>query len=127
MKRALLLLTAACALTVYPCCYSSDREATRTAYKQDAKGLEKQFEPFLRAYQKADEQAQTNAFRVFPFSDAKAWFREYFRPGNVQQLVWDVEAKTEREGYGNGAYRLVGGGAFPFWCMPDANDPAKKQ
>ena len=28
--------------------------------------------------------------------------------------------------YVDGAYRYVGKGAFPFWSMPDANDPSKK-
>jgi hypothetical protein len=164
-------------------------------YKQNDHGLAKQFEPFFKAYQKGDESKQEEAFKVFQFPDAKAWFAQYFQPEDVQQLVWDAEAETEQEAkslrtmmnliargkrfhahpephsttdttsvkerqssvkptkpvpveqfsikvkdektgkwfswlgnfvYVDGAYRFVGGGAFPLWSMPDANDPSKK-
>jgi hypothetical protein len=165
-------------------------------YRQDAKGLEKQFEPFIKAYEKGDERAQEEAFKIFQIPSAKEWFSGYFRDDDVQQLVWDAESETEHEGktlrkmmdilaqggrfhahcqpsvgsrtgsvkerqssvqslkpvpveqyeveivddksgkkfswlgnfvFVDGAYRFVGGGALPFWSMPDANDPAKKQ
>ena len=165
------------------------------SYKQDAKGLAKQFEPFLKAYAKGGTAGPEETFKVFQFADAKAWFGEYFRVEEVQQLAWDAEAEVEGErnslrmmmnlvGRGSrfhahckahseeetgtgkerqssvhslkpvpveqfeiefqaeesgkrfsflgnfvyvaGAYKYVGKGAFPFWAMPDANDPAKK-
>ena len=165
-------------------------------YKQDAHGLARQFEPFLKAYSKGDTAGQDEAFKVFQFPDPKTWFGEYFQSDNVQQLVWDSEAEVdgeknslrtmtgivERGGrfhahckphttkkpgtvnprqsavhplkevpveafeiefqseasgkrfsflgnfvYVESAYRYVGKGSLPFWAMPDANDPAKKQ
>lgn len=170
--------------------------ATSDTYKQDAHGLAKQFEPFLKAYSKGDTVGQEEAFKVFRFPDAKTWFGDYFKPDDVQQLVWDIEAEVnvgrnslatmmgiadrggrfhahckphpakdsatvkarestvhplkevpveafdielQAEGSGKrfsflgnfvyveGAYRYVGKGALPFWAMPDANEPAKKQ
>jgi hypothetical protein len=169
---------------------------TAGTYKQDAHGLTKQFEPFLKAYRKGDPAGQEEAFKAFQFPDAKTWFGEHFNPDDVQQLVWDIEAEVDGERnslatmmgiadrggrfharckpytakesgtvkarqsavhpskkvpveafgidlqaegsgkrfsflgnfvYAEGAYRYVGKGALPFWAMPDANDPAKKQ
>jgi hypothetical protein len=178
--------------------YGNDSPARSSSatYKQDGSGLEKQFEPFLKAYHKGDTARQVEAFRVFQFPDPKSWFGQYFRPEDVQQLVWDAESEAageekalarmmniikrgarfrarckphanaetgaikERQNsvhplktvpveqfdiefqvddsgsrfsflvnlvYADGAYRYVGKGEFPFWSMPDANDPDKEQ
>jgi hypothetical protein len=181
-------------LTLSTCCLAA-RPGSET-YKQNQHGLEKQFEPFLKAYSKGDLQGQDKAFVVFQFPDAKAWFGQYFQADRVEQLVWDgeaevdskknvlrrmmtivergsrfrarckphsdtgtgsvrprqssvsplkpvpieqfdIEIESERTGkkfsflgnyvYVDGAYRYVGKGAYPFWSMPDANDPNKKQ
>ena len=155
--------------------------------------MEKQFEPFLNASSKGDTAGQDRAFVIFRMPDDKAFFGEYFRAEDVEQLGWDSDAEVdgeettlktmmrviargarfharckppkedprtvvkERESkvqpvkpvpveqfaiefvadngkrfsflgnfvYVGGAYRYVGKGAFPFWSMPDANDPSK--
>jgi hypothetical protein len=83
--------------------------------------LEKQFESFLKAYEKGDEQAQTSAFQVFQIPHAKKWFSEYFRPEDAEQLAWDADAETDREA---GTLRLAmnmvsRGGRFHARCTPD--------
>jgi hypothetical protein len=192
--RLLVAMTFSC-LWVNASFFSSSAVAVPNSYKQDTHGLEKQFEPFFKAYQKGTESTEADAFKVFQFPDAKAWFAQYFRPEDVEQLTWDAEAETEKEAktlrmmmnivargghfhahceahstaetgnlkerqngvrpvkpvpveqfkikvqdektgkwfswqgnfvYVDGAYRFAGGGAFPLWSMPDANDPNKK-
>jgi len=54
----------------------------------------------------------------------------------VPQKQFEIEMQAQGSGkhfsflgnfvYVDGAYRYVGKGAFPFWSMPDANDPKKK-
>ena len=169
--------------------------AKSQSYKQNAQRLEKQFDPFLKAAEKGDKQAQDEAFNVFRLPNENHWFGEYFSADSVEQLGWDadaevdgeknrllrfmsmldrgarfrshckpfvgseavtvkpressihplkpvpveqfeVELQSERSGkkfsflgnfvYVEGAYRYVGKGAFPFWAIPDANDPAKR-
>lgn len=93
-----------------------------STYKQDANGLEKQFEPFLKACHKADVPGQKEAFKLFQFPDAKGWFGQYFEPEVVQQLAWDAEA--EAEGQGRTLAMMMNmmnrGGRFHVHCKPHA-------
>ncbi len=167
--------------------------APAATFSPDARGLEKQFEPFLKAYASGDTAKLDQKFAIFALPDASGWFAKYFAKDQVQQLVWDNEAEVavyeeslvttmkrwpegthfrlhasqnrpkspptirprpdatlplvevpieqyhlnfvadkvpkgfgrgfselENYVYVNGAYRYVGGGAYPFWSMPDA-------
>lgn len=68
-----------------------------SSYKQEADGLEKQFEPFLKACHKADVPGQKEAFKLFPYG--KGWFGQYFEPEVEQQLAWDAGPKRkDRDG-----------------------------
>src|SRR5258708_32869680 len=55
-------------------------------YKQNEQGLEKQFEPFLKAYQKADDKGMDESFAVFRLPKAKEWFGNYFSPEDAAKL-----------------------------------------
>jgi hypothetical protein len=55
-------------------------------YKQNGQGLEKQFEPFLKAYQKGDDKGMDESFGVFRFPKAKEWFGNYFSPEDAAKL-----------------------------------------
>jgi hypothetical protein len=55
-------------------------------YKQNAQGLEKQFEAFLKAYQKGDDKGMDEGFGVFRFPKAKEWFGNYFSPEDAAKL-----------------------------------------
>ena len=98
-------------------CYSG---ALPENYKQSPKGLEKQFEPFLKAYQKGDKVGQDEAFGSFRLPNAKAWFEQYFHQEDAQQLAWDVESEADVENASLGTMmNLVSRGArFRASCKP---------
>jgi hypothetical protein len=102
----------------------SGARSSSSSYKQDANGLEKEFEPFLKAYSKGDVAAQDEAFAVFLIPEGKAWFAEYFRPEDVEQLVVDSAAKVEQEKHSlRKVMGIVGRGErFHANCKPHAED-----
>ena len=55
-------------------------------YKQNGQGLEKQFEPFLKAYQRGDDKGMDESFAVFRFPKAKEWLGNYFSPEDAAKL-----------------------------------------
>jgi hypothetical protein len=57
------------------------------AYKQNEQGLEKQFEAFLKAYQRGDDKGMDEGFAVFRLPKAKAWFGDHFSAEDAAQLV----------------------------------------
>jgi hypothetical protein len=57
------------------------------AYKHDASGLEKQFEPFLKAYQHGNDKGMDETFAVFRFPNPKEWLTAYFAPQDVERLL----------------------------------------
>jgi hypothetical protein len=159
---------------------------TGRTYKHNAKGLEKQFGPFLNAVSNGEPDKLKASFAEFALPSPSVWFGEYFTKDQVQQLVWDSEAEvdayrnslttmlrrflpppywvscklethfsttlkpkadaiqpitpvpieqytitftgangrrmTQLENfvYVDGEFRYLGGGAYPFWSMPDA-------
>src|ERR1700688_338279 len=56
-------------------------------YKQNGQGLEKQFEPFLKAYQRGDDKGMDESFAVFRIPKAKEWFGNYFSAEDAAKLV----------------------------------------
>src|SRR6266436_9261805 len=62
-------------------------------YKQNEQGLEKQFEAFLKAYQKADDKGMDESFAVFRVPKEKEWFENYFSAEDAAK----VSAAYERE------------------------------
>jgi hypothetical protein len=68
-------------------------------YHHDAGGIEKQFQPFLKAVGKGDPEKIKESFAVFALPDPQGWFAQYFAKDQVQQLVWDNE--SEVDGYRN--------------------------
>jgi hypothetical protein len=55
-------------------------------YKHDAQGLEKQFEPFLKAFQKGDDKGMDESFAVFRLPKPKEWFGNYFSAEDAAKL-----------------------------------------
>ena len=166
--------------------------ASKGSYSHDAKGLEKEWAPFLKAISKKDAAAIGETYKIFILPDYPAWFGTYFKKEDVEQLGWDYEAEAANgkhsmitmtillrgtgfhahcepaaanpqsplapkadavtplqpipveqftvevssdQGkrfsflanyvYVDGAFRFVGGGAYPFWSMPDATSHKK--
>jgi hypothetical protein len=62
-------------------------------YKQNEQGLEKQFEAFLKAYQRADDKGMDQSFGLFRLPKAKEWFGNYFSAEDAEKLssVYDRE------------------------------------
>ena len=56
-------------------------------YKQNEQGLEKQFEGFLKAYQRGDDKGMDESFGVFRLPKAKEWFGEHFSAEDAAKLV----------------------------------------
>jgi hypothetical protein len=56
-------------------------------YKHDESGLEKQFEPFLKAYQHGNDKGMDETFAVFRFPNPKEWLTAYFAPQDVERLL----------------------------------------
>ncbi len=55
-------------------------------YRQNAQGLEKQFESFLKAYQKGDDKGMDESFGVFRLPKAQEWFGNYFSAEDAAKL-----------------------------------------
>ena len=160
-------------------------QARADTYKHDGKGLQKQFDPFLKAVPNGGPDRLKDSFTEFALPNPEAWFGEYFSKDQVAQLLRDNEADLDKYRnsltngirrflqppywvrcklethlsttlkprtdaiqpitappieqytitftgangrsmfqlgnfvYVDGAFRYLGGGAYPFWSMPD--------
>jgi len=55
-------------------------------YKQNEQGLEKQFEAFLKAYQRGDDKGLDEGFAVFRLPKSKEWFENHFSAEDAAKL-----------------------------------------
>ena len=55
-------------------------------YKQDGQGLAKEFEGFLKAYHKGDDQRMDAEFAIFRIPNAKDWFASHFSAEDAPRL-----------------------------------------
>lgn len=69
-------------LVLHPCGAATPTEA----YKHDAQGLEKEFEAFLKAYQRGDDKGMDEGFAVFRLPKEKEWFEEHFSAEDAAKL-----------------------------------------
>lgn len=63
-------------------------------YKQNAQGLEKQFEPFLKAYQHGDDKGMDEGFVLFRLPKPKEWFASYFSAEDAVRLAAAYDAEV---------------------------------
>ncbi|HXY26342.1 MAG TPA: hypothetical protein VEI73_16940 [Candidatus Acidoferrum sp.] len=100
----------------------------KQGYSHDAKGLEKQYEPFLKALAKRDAASMNDAYKVFFIPEQDKWFASYFRKEDVEQLGWDQEAENENEKKSLITItNLVGRGTrFHAHCKPASGDRQTK-
>ena len=89
-------------------------------YKQDAQGLEKQFEPFLKAYQKGDDKGMDESFAAFRLSKPKEWFGNYFSAEDAAKLVavYDREVSDAESSLIEDMNRADPGSRFRARCEP---------
>jgi hypothetical protein len=95
-------------------------------YKQNAQGLEKQFEPFLKAYQKGDDKGMDESFAVFRFPKAKAWFGNYFSEDDAAKLssAYDREVSDAESSLIEDMNRADPGSRFRARCEPRGDSGA---
>lgn len=98
------------------------------AYSHDAKGLEKQYDPFLKALAKRDAASMDESYKVFLIPEPDKWFATYFKKEDVEQLGWDQEAENENEKKSLVTItNLVGRGArFHAHCRRPSSDAQTK-
>lgn len=89
-------------------------------YKQNEQGLEKQFEPFLKAFQKGDDKGMDESFGVFRFPKPKEWFGNYFSPEDATKLVsaYDREIGEAESSLIEDMNRADPGSRFRVRCEP---------
>jgi len=87
-----LIVAAVCVFAVHG--QSAITTPSGDTYKQNEQGLEKQFEGFLKAYQRGDDKGMDEGFAVFRMPKAKEWFEEHFSAEDAAKLssVYEREA-----------------------------------
>jgi hypothetical protein len=95
-------------------------------YKQNAQGLEKQFEPFLKAYQKGDDKGMDESFAVFRFPKAQEWFGNYFSAEDAPKLVsiYDREMNEAEASLIEDMNKADPGSRFRARCEAIGDSPA---
>jgi len=102
---------------------ASKFSAPRGVYSHDAKGLEKEWDPFLKAVSKRDAASINERYKIFLIPSHETWFGTYFKKEDVEQLGWDYEAEAE-----NGKHsmitmtNLLGGAGFHAHCEPPTSN-----
>jgi hypothetical protein len=98
-------------------------------YSHDAKGLQKQYEPYLKAIEKGDENKMKDSFAAFALPNPESWFAQYFAKDQVQQLAWDAE--SEVDGYRTSTAMLLRkflkGPHYSVHCEPNRDAATKVQ
>jgi hypothetical protein len=97
-------------------------------YKQNAQGLEKEFEGFLKAYHKGDDKGMDESFRVFHLPNSKEWFESSFSPEDAAKLQADYD--TQLSGAENSFIESMNvadaGSGFRLRCEPSGLPVAGK-
>jgi hypothetical protein len=126
MRRVIIqvFIAAFLALTIQG--RSSVATPNAETYKHDAQGLEKQFEPFLKAYQRGDDKGMDESFAVFRFPKAKEWFGNYFSPEDAAKLVtvYDREVSDAESSLIEDMNKADPGSRFRARCEAIGDSPA---
>ena len=67
--------------------YAGAWAAGTETYKQNEDGLAKEFEQFLKAYQRGDDKGMDESFAVFRLPKAQEWFGDHFSAEDAAKLV----------------------------------------
>ncbi len=100
---------------------------TPATFDHDAKGLERQYQPFIDAFAEKSEQVH-QAFAIFALPNPADWFAKYFAKDQVEQLGWDNE--SELSTYERVLLRGLGAvpaeTKFRVRCKPPHADPTTR-
>ena len=86
MRRRMIQVFLATLLVLMMQGRSSVAAPNAETYKQNEQGLEKQFEAFLKAYQRGDDKGMDEGFALFRVPKAKEWFEEHFSAEDAAKL-----------------------------------------
>src|SRR5260221_7512763 len=86
MRRRMIQVFLATLLVLMMQGRSSVAAPNAETYKQNEQGLEKQFEAFLKAYQRGDDKGMDEGFALFRVLKAKEWFEEHFSAEDAAKL-----------------------------------------
>ena len=89
-------------------------------YKQNAQGLEKEFEGFLKAFHKGDDQGMDQAFGLLRIPNAKEWFAAHFAAEDVERLnkAYDRQVADGQGSLIEDMNRAGVGNKFSLRCEP---------
>ena len=86
LRSTLLLFCALLALLAVPLQRAATAPGPET-YKQNEDGLAKEFEAFLKAYQRGDDKGMDEGFGLFRLPKEKEWFGDHFSAEDAAKLV----------------------------------------
>jgi hypothetical protein len=98
-------------------------------YKQNEQGLEKQFEAFLKAYQRGDDKGMDEGFAVFRLPKAKEWFEEHFSAEDAAKLnaAYDRETSEAEGALIEDMNKADPGSRFRVRCEARGESPAGQE
>jgi len=100
MRLGHLVVAGLILLSGFPILTTVNRPAAvsfASSYHQDAKGLEAEYQPFLKAFNKGQTPPFDKEFAALTLPDPAGWFGQYFETEHVQALVDDYEAEIAAE------------------------------
>ncbi len=86
MRRRMIQVFLATLLVLMMQGRSSVAAPNTETYKQNEQGLEKQFEAFLKAYQRGDDKGMDEGFALFRVPKAQEWVEEHFSAEDAAKL-----------------------------------------
>lgn len=100
-----------------------------STYSHDAKGLQKQYDPLLKAYSKGNQEEIDKEFSIFLLPDEDKWFGEYFSAADIEKLKEDYHQKAHahKQGFITITTKVMHSTSrFHAHCSPpDPNHPTK--
>jgi len=98
-------------------------------YKQNEQGLEKQFEAFLKAYQRGDDKGMDEGFAVFRLPKEKEWFEDYFSAEDAAKLssVYEREVSDAEASLIEDMNKADPGSRFRAQCEARGESPAGRE
>jgi len=95
-------------------------------YKQNADGLAKEFEQFLKAYPRGDDKGMDEGFALFRLPNAKEWFEDHFSAEDAAKLVaaYDREMSEAESSLIEDMNKADPGSRFRVRCEARGESPA---
>jgi hypothetical protein len=100
MRRSYLFFAGFVLLSAVPVAVPANNFAAASlssSYGHDAKGLEEEYQPFLKAFNRGQAPPFDKEFTALTLPDPPRWFGQYFEMEQVQALVDDYEAEVAAE------------------------------